>query len=116
MNIESSNLSHAEYFHLNGNLSVERTEQALNDLHEAQSFDVREYAPYAQEARSGFVQEDFLLPEIGSLRDFSKRLRGDNKKELLEYIEAIENELQQLQSSQEYAQEQLENIIRAVYK
>lgn len=113
MNIESSNLTHAEYFHLNGNLSVERTEKALHDLQQAQALDVREYASYAEEARSGFVQEDFLMPEIGLLRDFSKRLRGDNKKELLAYIEAIENELQQLQSSQEYAQDQLENIIRA---
>lgn len=114
--IESSNLTHAEYFHLNGNLSLERVENVLDDLHQAQDMDVREYADYAQEARAGFAEEDFLQEEISDLHYFAKRLRGDNKKDLITYIEAIENKLQELRGQVEYGNEQLSNIIATVKK
>ena len=116
MKIESSNMTHEEYFRLNSILSIERTEQVLHALQEAQALDVREYAAYTQEARSGFASEDFLVPEVILLRHLAKHLRGDNKQDLLVIIEVIENELQQLQSGTEYANDQLSNIVRTVTK
>lgn len=116
MFIESSNLSHAEYFLLNGALSEERTEQALTDLDEAISLDVREYAPYAEEARSGFASEDFMQEEVSDLHYFAKRLRGNNKEEFLTYIENIETKLQELRGQVEYGNEQLSKIITTIRK
>lgn len=116
MNIESSNLSHREYLHLNGMLSQERTEQALDDLDNAISYDVREFAPYAQEARCGYASEDFAQEEVKDLREFAKRLRGGNKQDLLMYIEALESRIHELVLSAEYGNEQLNNIIKTIVK
>ncbi len=99
---------------MNGALSEDRTEQALADLQQAQSMDVRGYVPYAEEARSGFSNEDFMQEEVSDLHYFAKRLRGNNKEELLQYIENIENKLQELRGQVEYGNEQLSKIIAAI--
>lgn len=114
MTIEASHLSHEEYVHLNGALSAERTEQILSEYDEAIAMDVREFAPYAQEARAGFAEEDFLQEDVNDLYAFAKRLRGENKKDLLSYIEAIEFKLQELRNSVEYGNEQLSKIISTI--
>lgn len=114
--IEASNLSHKEYFRLNGALSVERTEAMFEEVAEAQAYDVREFADYAIEAQCGFSDEDFLQDEVSDLYAFAKRLRGDNKKDLLSIIEAIENALQQHKNSVEFGYEQLNKIISPVKK
>lgn len=116
MNIESSNLTHREYLHLNGSLSTERAEQALDDLDNAVRYDVREFAPYAQEARCGYASEDFAHEEVKDLREFAKRLRGGNKQDLIMYIEALEYKIQELVQSAEYGNEQLNKIIQTVVK
>lgn len=114
MFIESSNLSHAEYFHLNGVLSEDRTASVLVELEEALECSVVEYAPYAEEARSGFASEDFMQEEVSDLHYFAKRLRGSNKEELRQYIENIENKLQELRGQVEYGNEQLSKIIATI--
>jgi hypothetical protein len=109
--IEGSNMTHAEYFYLNGKLSEQRTEQLLSALHDAQAFDVREYASYAQEAQSGFPEEDFLAEHTSDLHHFAKRLRGENKKELLAIIERLIQTESDVAQSGEYGYDQLRKII-----
>ena len=111
--IEASNLSHNEFFRLNGALSQGRTEQVLQELDESESNHVREYLSYAEESRIGFASEDFLQEEMSDLRHFAKRNSGDNKLDLLSYIEAIEFKLQELRGQVEYGSEQLNKIIKA---
>jgi hypothetical protein len=114
MNIESSNLTHEEYFHLNGALSKERTEQLITELEEAQAFDVREYASEAQEACAGFPEEDCLQQCILDLQDFAKRLRGENKKDLLMLVEALQHMQSEIASNAEYGYSKLSKIISTV--
>ena len=112
--IESSNLTHAEYFHLNGQLSTERTEQLVTELEQAQSFDVREFASYAQEATAGYPSEDFMHEQVSDLHYFAKRLRGDNKQELLRIIEAIDDALQCQFNASDYGRSELHKIISVI--
>lgn len=112
--IEASNLTHAEYYHLNGMLSEQRTEALLRDYEEAQASDVCEYANEAQEACAGFPEEDFLAEHTSDLYHFAKRLRGDNKKELLEIVARLVQTESDVVSSAEYGYDKLRGIIATI--
>lgn len=114
MTIESSNLTHKEYFHLNGALSVERQEEILESLVDHESMNVQEYAPYAQEASGQYPAEDFLAEHVSDLWALSKRLRGDNKQELTKIIQSIEDALQCQVYATEYGRSELHKIISTI--
>jgi len=109
--IEASNMTYAEYYHLNGMLSAERTESILSTLDAAQALDVREYASYAQEAQGGFPAEDFLSEVIEELQAMAKRLRGDNKDSLQHIISKLDDIAQCQFNAADYGREQLHKII-----
>lgn len=112
--IEASNLTHAEYFHLNGKLSEDRTEAILSNLHDAETLDVREYASYAQEACSGFPDEDFLADVISDLHYLAKNMRGNNKEQMLHIINKLDDIAQCQFNAADYGREQLHKIICTV--
>lgn len=112
--IEAHNLTHAEYFHLNGALSKQRTEEILSTLHDAQALDVREYASYAQEAQGGFPAEDFLADVLSDLHNLTKFVRGDNKKELLRIISNLDDIAQCQFNAADYGRERLHKIIATI--
>lgn len=112
--IEASNLSHTEYFRLNGQLSSERVEQLLDDSKIAIELDVREFAPYAQEASGQFPSEDFLHEIVSDLYYLAKRMRGETKKELLGIIESLEDALQCQANASDYGRGELSKIIQTI--
>jgi hypothetical protein len=75
---------------------------------------VREYVPYAQEASAQFPAEDFLSDQVSALQEFAKRLRGDNKKDLLHIIECISDALQCQFYATDYGMAELRKIINTI--
>ena len=112
--IDASNMTHEEYFRVNGKLSEQRTEQLLSTLDEAQAFDVREFASYAQEAQAGFPEEDFLADVISDLHYLAKNMRGDNKKQMLHIINKLDDIAQCQFNAADYGCEQLHKIIATI--
>lgn len=75
MHIEASNMTHEEYYHINGTLSPERTEEALDALASMEA--MREASDLTTDAHSGYIAEDFLSKELKELSKIAKTMRGN---------------------------------------
>lgn len=84
-----SNLSNREHFRLYGTLTPERIETLLDLDEKLQAFDGLE--AHVQEARRQFPAEDFLVPVQDRLHELAKRLRGDNRQEILSIVEQLDD-------------------------
>lgn len=104
-----SNYSNEELFNLTGTLPSERIEQIINDgkLSEV----IEDCKIKANEASSGFVQEDFLFSQLQQLQNISKNIRGENRKELLSVITQIEDEILKQVRQGEYGKSELDFIL-----
>ena len=110
MLIINSNLTNREAYSQYGKLTDERmealfeVESAIDNLSGGEC--------YVQEAIAQFPDEDFLEVVIENLQATYKKLRGDNKENLKEVIESLED----LQISQaratEYAVEELNKLTK----
>lgn len=112
--IQASNMTHEEFYRVNGTLTPERIDAILSERDTLEAFDVREFAPCAQEARGCFIAEDFAQEHLYDLRDIAKRLRGDNRNSLLMLIERLESTIQEACQSAEYGASELDKIISTV--
>lgn len=89
--IDCSNMSHEEYYRVNGTLSPARTEQVLDDLLQLDALET--VKAYTTDAHSGYLEEDFLSGQIKSLRALAKSLRGPNRQALLDIISSMEDSI-----------------------
>lgn len=105
----SSNMTHEEFYRVNGTLTPERIDSMFEKCDEAEAW--QDLTPCIQEAHSCFIEEDFLQKEILKLQAFAKRLRGDNKAELLQLIEDMEGEITQAIASAEYGVSELNKCL-----
>lgn len=113
--IETSNMSHAECFKLNGDLSLERIEQLIDNQLKEDTLPSVECK--IEEAVGQFPNEDFLQDIINDIGDIAKRLRGDNKKEMMDIMDRLDEIQMSTLHSSEYGMQELEdalNIIREV--
>lgn len=109
--IHSSNMTHEEFYRVNGTLTPERIDSLLDEKGTLEAFDVREYVPCAQEAKGCFIGEDFMQEHLDDLKDIAKRLRGDNRNSLLMLIDRMESTIQEACQSAEYGASELDKII-----
>lgn len=104
-----SSLTIKEHFNLHGSLPTATIEQLVDDL--ADRGPVNEAAEaatvYMGEASGQFPAEDFLSAVTGKLQDLAKRLRGNNKAELLGIIESMDDIAQTTFNAADYGREQL---------
>lgn len=107
-----SNLSNNEYYRLYGTLSPDRIEALLDKSDQLESLDGIE--AHIQEACCQFPAEDFLVPVQDRLRDLAKKLRGDNRQEVLGIIEQLDDINQCQVYATGYAVEELGKVEKAL--
>lgn len=101
-------LSDKEFFNMFGTLDEARIIRML-DVQEACQ-DLDEVKGCIKEGMSGF-SEDAFSGVLKDLSDVAKRLRGDNKLELLRICEDLENVAQGITNSVDYDTEKLQEAI-----
>lgn len=84
-----SNITAQEEFRLTGTVSGERLNGLLERSDALEKLDGLDAHIY--EANGQYPAEDFLSDVIERLHNLAKRLRGDNKAELLGVIEALDD-------------------------
>lgn len=116
----SSNLTPEEALRLHGRVSDEQMNELL-ETHAAYEY-VTGAAAHIEEARGGYVDEDFLNGPLRSLEEHMrglhvllKKVRGENKEQVQQLIDslketiiAIEGEKDEMVRSGEYSLEELE--------
>lgn len=107
--LDSINMTHEEFYRVNGTLTPERIDSMFNKCDEAEAW--QDLTPCIQEARSCFIEEDFLQNHIQQLQAFAKRRRGDNKAVLLDLIECMEGDITQAIASAEYGASELNKCL-----
>lgn len=112
--IDSANMTHEEFYRVNGTLTPERIDSLLDEQSNLESFDVREFTAYAQEARGCYIGEDFAQEHLDDLRDIAKRLRGDNRNSLLMLIDRLQDSVKEAVGNAEYGASELDKIISTV--
>ncbi|MGE8165211.1 hypothetical protein ACQKRQ_34310 [Paraburkholderia sp. NPDC080076] len=110
--IEASGLSNAEFYRLNGTMSIDRIEALLD--REAAAPDLGGVACDVDEAKAGFPDEDCAAALIERMQKLAKRMRGDTRRELLELVAELETLQTSLANSAEYGCEKLKSAIQAL--
>lgn len=105
-----SSLSAREEFALSGTLSNETIESLLDIA------DDRSEVPTIGDVCAGFPDEDFLAGIIERLHAFSKRLRGENRADLLGIIESLDDVAQCTFNSADYGRSELRALEIALDK
>lgn len=108
MNVEASNLSHAEFYRLNGALSAERCETLIDA--EADLEQLIDASTHIDEASGCFVSEDFLSGVLSDMRALAKKVRGGNKFDLEQLIERLEEIESEEARNAEYGRDELRKL------
>lgn len=105
-------LTPSEHFRMHGTLP----DRAIEDLLvEAAKTDVLDdIGGYIDEAKGCYLGEDFADKRIGELKNFAKRLRGDNKSALLTIIEELEGEVKEAKESGNYGYDELKKALALI--
>ena len=112
MTIYATNMTHAEYFRVNGTLPAERIE-ALLDIASNEDQFIGNWVDTIQEARGCYVPEDFLQSRITELQALAKSMRGANRQALFDIVARIEDDIREQVQSSEYGADELGKILRA---
>jgi hypothetical protein len=109
---ERPNLSNAEFFRMHETLTPARIEALLDG--EMEIVGIKGVGPHIQEGMGQFPAEDFLAGAIERLNNLAKRLRGDNKAELLGCIEALDDIAQTTFNASDYGRDELRKALAAI--
>lgn len=101
-------LTPREQFNLSGGLPAPVIEALLDTVDSLP--DTSAVKTYIKEARSP-VSEDFLDTHLDKLNALAKRLRGDNRVELLSIIESLTDASLEVARAIEYSDEQLTSAL-----
>lgn len=107
--IDSYNMSNEEFYRVNGTLTPARIDAMFSKVDEAEAWE--DLTPCIQEAKSCFIDEDFLQSTVLRLQEFAKRLRGDNRQDLLKIVEDMEHDIGQAIASAEYGASELDKCL-----
>ena len=110
MNIDINTLSPHEAYRITGQLTQAHIESLLEVA------DLSEKASSVEsgicEAKAQFPDEGFLQDIISDLQTFAKRLRGENRADLLAIAEQLEQTQLETFQSTEYGLEQLNDALK----
>lgn len=104
------NYSNAELFKLSGTLPSDRIETLLDC--ESKLNLVADYKTKVQEAYYCFISEGFADNELQQLKALCKSLRGNNRSQLENIIESLENTIASEVSNAAYGRDELRDIIK----
>jgi len=103
--LNASNLTAAEVFRINGALPVELQETLLRKAEQLD--EARACVAHVQEAAGQYPDEDFLQDAISDLQTLAKRMRGDNRADLLALVEKLETIQTDAHNSTSYGLDEL---------
>ena len=107
-----SNLTAQEELRLTGTLALPRIEELLELDDKLKG--LSRIGAHIDEAMAQYPAEDFLTPIMDRLHQFSKRLRGDNRSDLLAIIETIDDFAQCTFNAADYGRNELRKATRAI--
>jgi len=110
--LTSSNLTHEEFFRLNGTLTQERIEELLDAASAA--LDPGTVAAHVLEARASFPSEDCLSEVLKGLGELAKKIRGANRDACNELFEKLDSLANQINQSTEYGAEELTKALQYI--
>lgn len=106
------NSSPEENYRYHGALPADQIEDLLDGAIRLEAFDAID--GYLTEAKGCYPAEDFLHMELTELREFAKKMRGDNKQDFLGLIERIEEARDEQNRTAEYGAEQIKLALKAI--
>lgn len=112
MNYQYLSLSPAEHFRVHGTLPTNAIEDLLEAVKSADVLD--DIEAHIEEARGCFLEEDFGQRTKDRLHDLAKRLRGDNKLEVLAILEELTEDIDQEVKSGEYGYDEFKKALGAI--
>jgi hypothetical protein len=102
-----------EFYRLNGTLSPERIERLLDlTIH----IDGSNPSNYIEEATATFPKEDFLEAVLKKLNRIAKNVRGDNRTDINDVIETLEQLATDTYNTSEYGRSELDNALAVINK
>lgn len=108
----NANLTAEEEFRLTGTLSPAKIEELLDTSAEVGY--IKGIDAHIEEAMGQFPAEDFLSDTISRLHEFARRLRGQNRSDLLGIIESIDDLAQLTFNAADYGRDELKKALAAI--
>lgn len=102
-----SNMTASEEYRMTGTVTGERLEALLD----RELVDTEGAMVHIDEAKSCFMDEDFLSPSLKKLGEFAKQLRGSNREALLAIVEELEESVSSEFHNGDYGRDELEKAI-----
>ena len=106
----ASNMTLAEEFRMNGALSADSIESLIE--REALLDGLNGIEVKIKEGMTQFPAEDFLQGPIKRLHQLAKKLRGDNRSEVLAIIESLDDIAQCTFNSADYGRSELKDALK----
>lgn len=106
------NSSPEENFRYHGALPPDQIVELLDGAARLEAID--DIDGYLTEAKGCYPAEDFLRMELAELREFAKKMRGQNKGEFMDLIGRIEEARDEQNQAAEYGAEQLTLALKAI--
>ena len=107
MTHESSNLTNAEYYKLNGSLSKERISDLLDKDSAFDAGHIENAQTKIEEARNCFPDETTLSGSVSDLNALLKDLCGKNKEILSQIIKELEQDIETILQQADYGRSEL---------
>lgn len=107
--IDASNMTHAEYFRLNGTLNEARCRDLIDLSGEVDS--VSGIDAQIEEGMAQYPAKDFLAGIMDRLHALTKTMRGANRDDLKGIIEALDDLAQTTFYASEYGREELNKAL-----
>ena len=96
----SSNMTPKEHLKIYGSLPLSEIEARVDRIEEIDAQDLSDIEIHINEAKAQFPEEDALSPMLKRIAALTKRMRGDNREELV----AILYELETIQDTQSHTE------------
>lgn len=106
------NLTPEEEYRLTGQVTGENLEELLDVYQDNRDMDGVD--DKIEEAMAQFPAEDFLSDAISELHEIAKRLRGQNKEDLLGVIESLDDIAQCTFNASDYGRDELRKALNMI--
>lgn len=108
--LNASNMTAEEHLRMNGTLPLDMMEELAGYPAKLEALESVEH--YMSETMGQFPAEDFLSDPITRLQALAKRVRGDNRDEVLAIIEQLDDIAQTTFNAADYGRDELRKGIK----
>ena len=110
--LNRSILTISEEFQMFGEITGSRAEEAMNAI--VMGENVPSIKAHIDEACAMFPDEDFTAEIIIEMRGLAKRIRGENRAEMLQLIEKLEAKNEEVWQAAEYGVDELKKALKVI--